>query len=1366
MLFSGQDFQESTAASRSSSRMALGFTMMAGAILASGSLVSAKAGEEREMPWRWSRISSDEGLPQDGVAAITQSPDGYLWFGTQAGLARFDGIQFKVFDQAHDSSFHGNRIQALRLASNGEVWVGFHGNEALRLQGTQAFPLADDWDVVDDLTRWIREDPKGGMWLGGRYLKHFDLSGNSRPNELARAAATVSMHSPLLDGDGLLWLADGALVRVLDTASEGATVAEYELPMGEVGFIDQTPSGVIWAAGQGRLAAQRDDHWVELGRDGEATGEITCSWTDRRGAYWIGASRGLFRCFEVRGDSDELLRLRFERVADRELTGETGVRSIFEDREGSLWVGTHADGLLQGRPMSFDCIPLPAKGLTRGPFYVETADGGVWYCVYKGLKRWEQGAWVPVEGLKGELDVDRLAASRDGLWMTFQDSRVTHYRAETIETFQHDLGEIEALREGSDGRLWVATKDRVGVFEQGRLETVVDLDRLRTLPKRMLRLFETQDGVMWLDAFGTLIRCTEEPWTLELPSSEVRGLHRSASGDLWISTYGAGLLRYREDVSQVTQGASQLSAISTENGLPDNALGTMLEGRDGALWINSNHGVVRVELDNLDAVADGDECWVEAHLCHTGEGNGVMGGETRDGRLWFPSVSNIVILDPAEQRINTVAPLPVIEGVIADEVPVELSASVVLSPGVEDLAFSYSAPSFVDPRRVRFRFMLDGFDPDWIEAGELRDVRYSKLPPGDYTFRVMAGNEDGVWSSKVAEMPFRLEPSFYQTWWFFWLCLAGAGATIYLAHALRIRALRRHNKRLLDEIARRRSAEEGLRLGEERLNIALSSADMGTWRTEIPSRSHEWDASLNQLLGFEAKSTQPQDPFLIIHEEDRDAVRSAISDAIRERRTFSHEFRVRRSDGQELWVSDQGRPCFDEQGKLCYFSGAMVDITERKRSEQARLELEKQLRHKHKMEAIGQLVAGVAHEFNNILVGILGNVDLILEGRRSGRVVGRAPGVESATGKEATADLEAASPPQGSSPTDSMDKSLQEVRRCGERAAALTRQLLTFAKKEHSSPTVFDMNDVLADSKGMLSRLLEAPVELAVKPSEQPLLVRADRGEMEQMLINLVINSRDAISGQGRIDVSLEAVRLDASDCSTRPELDGGEFARVRVQDDGCGMTEAVLERIFEPFFTTKPTGQGTGLGLSTVFSDVEKAGGHIDVKSRPEAGATFDVYLPQVLEEITLTPKAPDVSEDVGVETILIFDDEELVIDTLEAILNRQGYRVLRATVEEEAMAHVRREGATIDLLLTDVVMPGLSGPEFAERMRDLQPEMRVIFMSGYSTRTTEIDADGSAEFIQKPVGRVELLRHVRAVLDRVAPTSTLPDSHSTLPD
>ncbi|MDY3557942.1 GAF domain-containing protein [Gemmata sp. JC673] len=448
------------------------------------------------------------------------------------------------------------------------------------------------------------------------------------------------------------------------------------------------------------------------------------------------------------------------------------------------------------------------------------------------------------------------------------------------------------------------------------------------------------------------------------------------------------------------------------------------------------------------------------------------------------------------------------------------------------------------------------------------------------------------------------------------------------------------------------------------------------------------------------------------HPDDRARVGSVASDAIARGQPFQMEYRLRRTDGTWRQVASRGLPVRDADGRVLEWVGVIDDVTDRR-------QLEDQFRQAQKMEAVGRLAGGVAHDFNNLLTVINGFSKIVLDTLPSGT-----PHRES----------------------------VEMIRDAGQRAAVLTRQLLAFSRKQVLQPTSLNLDDLLAGMSRILAQLIGADVDLTVRGAPEPWVVQADAGQIEQVVMNLAVNARDAMPTGGQLTIETANVTLDAGYVSVHPEARPGQYVRLAVTDTGCGMDAATKARIFEPFFTTKGE-NGTGLGLATVFGIVKQSGGHIEVYSEVGVGTTFKAYLPR-------DRSAPSSSESGaalrptparGSETVLLAEDEDGLRRLAKMVLQRAGYTVLEARHGGEALHLCERHDGPIHLLATDVVMPSMGGRQAAERLRVLRPEMRVLFLSGYTDDTVVrhgvLEAD--VAFLQKPFSPDALVQKVREVLD-----------------
>jgi PAS domain S-box-containing protein len=420
----------------------------------------------------------------------------------------------------------------------------------------------------------------------------------------------------------------------------------------------------------------------------------------------------------------------------------------------------------------------------------------------------------------------------------------------------------------------------------------------------------------------------------------------------------------------------------------------------------------------------------------------------------------------------------------------------------------------------------------------------------------------------------------------------------------------------------------------------------------------------------------------------------------------SLEFEIVGLKGGRRWLETHAVPLKDRQGRVSALLGITADITTRRA-------LEDRLRQAQKMEAVGQLAGGIAHDFNNLLTAILSSADLL------------------------EADLAADDPRRAD---------VAAIRQAAERAAQLTRQLLAFSRQQILQPTLLDLNLLVARLEGLLRRVIPEHVHLETRLAENPALVYADPSQLEQVILNLVVNARDAMPEGGSIGIETELVTLDAGFVAAHPGSTAGPHVRLAVSDTGCGMDPATLARIFEPFFTTKAPGQGTGLGLAVVYGIVKQSGGYIGVESEPGRGSRFQIYLPEAAGSPAPSEAQREPQDLFGSETVLVVEDDPGVRRLARRSLQRYGYRVLEAANGREAVQVARHHQGPIHLLLTDWVMPEMGGRRSAEQILLDRPELRVLYMSGYPG---DEGTQGLGPFLEKPFTPEVLARKVREVLD-----------------
>jgi two-component system, cell cycle sensor histidine kinase and response regulator CckA len=517
------------------------------------------------------------------------------------------------------------------------------------------------------------------------------------------------------------------------------------------------------------------------------------------------------------------------------------------------------------------------------------------------------------------------------------------------------------------------------------------------------------------------------------------------------------------------------------------------------------------------------------------------------------------------------------------------------------------------------------------------------------------------------------------------------------------------------DVTERRQAQETLAVSQERLQLALSAARMGTWRWDPAADLLSWDEGLKRLFGLTMyEMVTPYSVMLDrIHEDDRAHVQGAIQRALSGEDELDVQFRILQPSGQQRWMANQGRVVRDSGGTVRYVTGVCLDVTDRKL-------LEERLRQAQRMDSIGQLAGGIAHEANNMMSVVLGCADYVLQ----------------------RTDLQ-----------EVVRQDVDQIWRAAKRTAGITQQLLAFSRRQVLQPQILDLNTTVRDLEPILTRALGESQGLRMHLSPTLGSVRADPGQLEQVLLNLTLNARDAMAEGGRLTIETMNVVLDEAYAAAKPveTLEPGEYAALVVTDTGHGMDRATLARIFEPFFTTKNVGEGTGLGLSTVYGIVKQSGGFIWAYSEPGLGTTFKLYFPWVAPaQEPAAPPAPPRSGSKS-EVVLVAEDEPMVRGIMARTLRDCGYAVLEAATGKEALDVIAAAEGRVSLLIADLVMPEMGGREMAARAAQQWPAIPVLFTSGY----TGLDVvrrgllEEGRDFVQKPLAPEELARKVRELVD-----------------
>ena len=802
--------------------------------------------------------NSSNGLPQDSVRAIARTPDGYLWFATFGGLARFDGSSFTVFNAANSPGLPLDRIGALASSADGTLWIGTVGAGLVRLLNGRFSAIGGPHDLPDPIVRALLVDSANTVWIGTEHGLTKYREGKFV--QIFHGAGLESNVKCLLEYPaGTVWAgtSGGGLRKI-----EGQNITSYTerdgLGSNGVWALAADRDGALWVATRpGGLSVLRQGRFhTYTTRDGLTENSLVSLQTDRDGNLWIGTDGG---------GLDRYSGGRFTSYQTRDGLSNQVVRCIYEDPEGSLWIGTAGGGVnrlkdtrLTVRSMRED---LPSD-MVRSIF--QDAQGNIWLGTGNGLAKIAAGRlshYTVGNGLASELIWPVVRDPQGNLWVGSEDGILDYYRGADLKnlagrrrwTLPSPVRTIYAQR---DGAAWVSTDRALFRFRNGEKTEFAVASPIIT------SLIELSDGSLWAGGKNGLQLFRDGRFLPPIGKAQglagdyVTDLHEDAEHNLWVVSADCGLTR-------ISQG--KLTAFTSAQGLPDRDLYRLLEDDSRNFWITSGQGLLRIQRSELEDVAQGrkkilkvERFGVADGIRNSGDFNWVCSPSAwkmRDGQLWFATFGGVLIADPARVKTNPLPPPVYIERV-ATETGVAVPNGGRLPAGAK-LEFRYTALSYLAPERVRFRFRLDGFDRDWVDAGTRRVAYYTNLPPGSYHFRVIACNNDGVWNEKGASFAFEVTPLFHQTAWFSALCiLAIALATAGVYHWY-VRGLRRSEHLLARRVEERTAefrAEVQVRKAAEEAAEAANRA-----KSEfLANMSHEIRTPMNGVVGFTALALETE----------------------------------------------------------------------------------------------------------------------------------------------------------------------------------------------------------------------------------------------------------------------------------------------------------------------------------------------------------------------------------------------------------------------------------------------------------------------------------------------------------------------------
>ena len=833
------------------------------------------------------RYSTENGLPQSSVLAMVQTHDGYLWLGTYEGLARFDGLNFTVFDKSNTPEMESNGIKALAEDREGRLWVGTTAGLLLYSRG-RFERFSSRQGLRNQFILCLLRDRSGTIWVGttgglarwsGNFFQTYTTVQGLSGNYITCLAD---------DGTGGIWIGTGQGLNHLQNGKIRVFDKAAGLSHNDIRALHRDPQGTLWIGTSGGGLIRFNAGRFERLKERLSSDDIRAVYRDRHGVLWIGTNQ------------EPLNRLKDGRVSvmDQRLAGLMSARVILEDREGSIWVGTR-DGLMQLKDEKFILYGM-RNGLPVDPVRAvfEDRQGSIWIgTVGGGLVRFQDGGWKTYNRSQGLLSdhVWSIAQSRDDtLWVgTYGGGLFRSASTKKIDRFipvpgvSSDI--IRAIYADSRDRIWVGTNGGgLNCLEKGRIANFTTADGLPS--NYIYALGEDKKGRIWVGAYSGGLAVLEGGQFRKLDARDISDqpvwvIHPDRDGDIWVGTDHAGLLWIHDE---------RIVRFSSRDGLYSDQAFQILEDGRGRLWMNCNKGIYYVPKKELIAYAAGESASIPCISFGKSEGIKVTessgpaqpaGCIDRQGRIWFPTIRGLSMFDPDRLRINHVAPPLVIEKVIINDRALATSGTVTALPGKGNIEIAYTAISFLQVDKMQFAYRLEGFEPDWVQAGNRRSAFFTNLPPGTYTFRVIAGNGDGIWNRDGAAVSFILQPYVVQTAFFRWLVvLAGIGfiTGIFFIFLQRARARERKLEHLVDErtvqlqhlarydgltdLANHRTFHELFQkewavASREKKALSLIAADIDFFKPYNDSLGHlEGDSCLRKIAqAISAQSRRPAD---------------------------------------------------------------------------------------------------------------------------------------------------------------------------------------------------------------------------------------------------------------------------------------------------------------------------------------------------------------------------------------------------------------------------------------------------------------------------------------------------------------------------
>jgi len=1154
--------------------------VFAAAILVS-CVIPAKALDPHRMISQYARDrwTVENDFPGGDVTAIAQTPDGYLWIGTDRGLFRFDGIRFRVFQQANPESMPIGPVEQLATDGNGDLWVLLANTKILRFHGGQ-FELGREKAEfgVTAIGRSTNGSPLfaslGYGVLSYRAGKFSSIFASSDPGSTPNASSyddlstrlswgtSVAAHSLAPPGTAVTSMVETRDGRVwLGTHDKGLFYLDHGRispilvpgPRYNIRSLLQRKNGDLWVGTDRGIFRWNGKEITQVGiSPGLRQIDARAMVCDRDANIWVATSFGLVRVNDKGVSSDEV-------GSDHAKS----IMAVFEDREGNLWTGD-SQGLERLRETAFVTYPFrKSEEESGGPVFIDPT-GRAWFASFKGGLQWlrqGQSGAVLKDGLSQDA-VYSITGDNKELWIGRRRGGLTHLQYGTgritsrTYTISDGLPEnsVYAVYRSTDGSVWAGTVN-AGIVHlvNGRFKTYSTANGLPS--NSITSIDEGPDGTMWFGTPNGLAMYSRSKWSVVrsrdgLTNDNVTCLLADSTGTLWIGTI-SGLA--------VMQSGVVKKLDSIPSSLREETLG-IAEDNLGNLWIATSNHILSVKRSSLLSARLN-----ESDVREYGPEDGLIGqqgvkrfrsvtADTR-GQIWFSTDRGLAVVDPQRADRRSTAVIVQLDNLYADGNSLDLVPPIRVPPDTHRLTFRFSGLSLSDPRRIRFKFKLEGFDRDWSEPTSAREATYTHVDWGPYVFRVVASNSDGIWNDRSADLSFRIVPTWYQTTVFRVLLAACLLLGVWALHRWRIHEIRNQEKRL-------RSVVETI--------PAMTFATLPDGSNTFVNK--RW----TEYTGLSVERTSGAGWERAIHPEDLERHSEKWRVSLTTGLPFEDEARFRRAAGGEYrWFLARGLPLRDSHGKIIKWYGTLTDIEDRKRAEQERekmRQLEDDLAHINRVSMLGEMAASLAHEIKQPITAAI-------------------------TSANSCKEWLVHEPPN-------LDRALAAVTRIdqyGNRAAEIIDRIRSFYRKSSPRREEVDVNEVIREIFTLLhTEATRYSIVLRPELSAQLPKIQSDRVQLQQVFMNLMLNA-------------IEAMKESGGELTVRSEYQDSQLV-LSVSDTGVGLPTEKVDQIFSAFFTTKP--QGSGMGLAISRSIVESHGGRLWATANDGRGATFHFIVPAEITE------------------------------------------------------------------------------------------------------------------------------------------------------